>query len=69
MHAWFQLLFNTYVQVFFNPFEHPENPFGSSEAIFDFIACWKAPEDDMGNKGGSYLTFFSSGKEEDEVTA
>ena len=50
------------LQVFFNPFGHVENPFGSSEAIFEFIACWKAPEESVGNKGESYLTFFSSGK-------
>merc|ERR1712226_527735 len=49
------------VEVFFNPFGHVENPFGSSEAIFEFIACWKAPEESVGNKGESYLTFFSSG--------
>ena len=51
-----------FTQVFYNPFENPENPFGSSESVFEFIACWKAPEEKMGNKGGSYLTFFSSGK-------
>ena len=54
-----------YVQVFYNPFNNPENPFGSSESVFDFIACWKAPEEKMGNKGGSYLTFYSSGEKKD----
>merc|ERR1712037_810900 len=49
------------VEVFYNPFGHENNPFGDSESIFEFIACWKAPDAAMGNKGGSYLTFFSSG--------
>ena len=49
-------------QVFFNPFEHVANPFGSSKSIFEFVACWKAPDTSIGNHGGSYLTFFSSGE-------
>merc|ERR1719245_2419123 len=49
------------VEVFFNPFEHVANPFGSSKSIFEFVACWKAPDTSIGNHGGSYLTFFSSG--------
>jgi Na+/proline symporter len=57
----FVLIIMLVVEVFYNPFENPENPFGSSEAVYDFIACWKAPEGSVGNKGGSYLTFFSSG--------
>jgi len=57
----FVLILMLVVEVFYNPFGNPENPFGSSEAVYDFIACWKAPEEAMGNKGGSYLTFFSSG--------
>jgi len=57
----FLLIIMLMVEVFFNPFGHVENPFGSSEAIFEFIACWKAPEESVGNKGESYLTFFSSG--------
>merc|ERR1712079_793063 len=28
---------------------------------FEFVACWKAPDTSIGNHGGSYLTFFSSG--------
>merc|ERR1719270_1530329 len=48
------------IEVFYNPFNNPENPFGDSESVFDFISCWKTPDEDMGNKGGSYLTFFSS---------
>merc|ERR1712013_161984 len=35
--------------------------FGSSKSIFEFVACWKAPDTSIGNHGGSYLTFFSSG--------
>ena len=50
--------------MFYNPFGHENNPFGDSESIFEFIACWKAPDAAMGNKGGSYLTFFSSGETE-----
>merc|ERR1719341_1449962 len=57
----FVLILMLVVEVFYNPFGNPENPFGSSESVFEFIACWKAPEEKMGNKGGSYLTFFSSG--------
>jgi len=58
----FMLIIMLMVEVFYNPFGHEENPFGDSESIFEFIACWKSPdESSMGNKGGSYLTFFSSG--------
>jgi hypothetical protein len=49
------------VQVFYNPFENPENPFGSAESVYDFISCWRAPGGDMGNIRESYLTFFSPG--------
>jgi len=57
----FVLILMLVVEVFYNPFGNPENPFGSSEKLFDYISCWKAPEGSVGNKGGSYLTFFSSG--------
>merc|ERR1712112_787191 len=57
----FFLIILLMVEVFFNPFEHVNNPFGSSQNIFEFVACWKAPDTDVGNHGGSYLTFFSSG--------
>merc|ERR1711988_2076257 len=57
----FVLILMLVIEVFYNPSNNPENPFGSSEAVFDFISCWKTPDEDMGNKGGSYLTFFSSG--------
>merc|ERR1719151_572860 len=57
----FFLIILLMVEVFFNPFEHVNNPFGSSNSIFEFVACWKAPEESVGNKGESYLTFFSSG--------
>merc|ERR1711936_1215667 len=57
----FVLILMLVVEVFYTPFNNPENPFGSSESVFEFISCWKAPEEDMGNRGGSYLTFFSSG--------
>ena len=57
----FVLILMLVIEVFYNPSNNPENPFGSSEAVFDYISCWKTPDEDMGNKGGSYLTFFSSG--------
>eukprot|EP00088_Acartia_fossae_P002402 TRINITY_DN10975_c0_g2_i3.p1 TRINITY_DN10975_c0_g2~~TRINITY_DN10975_c0_g2_i3.p1 ORF type:complete len:661 (-),score=169.34 TRINITY_DN10975_c0_g2_i3:383-2365(-) len=57
----FILILMLVVEVFYNPFENPENPFGSAEAVYDFISCWRAPSGSVGNKGGSYLTFFSSG--------
>merc|ERR1711963_1152959 len=57
----FFLIILLMVEVFFDPFEHVANPFGSSKSIFEFVACWKAPDTSIGNHGGSYLTFFSSG--------
>merc|ERR1719289_584475 len=57
----FILILMLVIEVFYNPFNNPENPFGSAEAVYDFISCWKSPVGEMGNKGGSYLTFFSSG--------
>merc|ERR1712165_297141 len=57
----FVLILMLVIEVFYNPFDNPENPFGDSKSVFDFISCWKTPYEDMGNKGGSYLTFFSSG--------
>merc|ERR1740123_2588482 len=57
----FVLILMLVIEVFYNPFSNPENPFGDSKSVFDFISCWKTPDDDVGNKGGSYLTFFSSG--------
>ena len=54
----FFLILMLVIEVFYNPSNNPENPFGSSEAVFDYISCWKTPDEDMGNKGGSYLTFF-----------
>merc|ERR1712226_1784232 len=54
----FVLILMLVVEVFYNPFENPENPFGDSESVFNFISCWKAPE---GNYENSYFTFWSSG--------
>ena len=45
-------------QVFYNPSGNPDNPFGSSDDIYELIACWRSPEEEGGNRGGSYLTFF-----------
>merc|ERR1712088_555667 len=57
----FVLIIMLVVEVFYNPFKNPESPFGDSQSIFEYISCWKTPDEEMGNKGGSYLTFFSSG--------
>merc|ERR1719300_1243864 len=54
----FILIIMLVAEVFYNPFGNPDNPFGSSANVFDFISCWKAPD---GNREDSYLTFFSSG--------
>jgi Na+/proline symporter len=54
----FVLLLMLIVEVFYNPYDNPDNPFGSSGAIYEFVACWKAPE---GNSQNSYMTFYSSG--------
>merc|ERR1712165_98902 len=54
----FVLIILLMVEVFYNPFDNPENPFGDSESVFNFISCWKAPE---GNYENSYFTFWSSG--------
>ena len=56
----FVLILMLVIEVFYNPSNNPDNPFGSSDDIYEFISCWKSPEDG-GNKGGSYLTFFSPG--------
>jgi Na+/proline symporter len=55
----FVLILMLVVEVFYNPFDNPENPFGDSESVYNFISCWKAPE---GNHENSYFTFWSSGK-------
>merc|ERR1712055_966303 len=57
----FFLIILLMVEVFFNPFEYVTNPFGSSNSLYEYIACWEAPGGKMGNRDGSYLTFFSSG--------
>merc|ERR1711962_386600 len=54
----FILIIMLVAEVFYNPFGNPDNPFGSSANVFDFISCWKAPD---GNREDSYLTFYSSG--------
>ena len=55
----FILILMLVAEVFYNPFGNPDNPFGSSANVFDFISCWKAPD---GNREDSYLTFYSAGK-------
>merc|ERR1711936_1206588 len=50
----FILILMLVVEVFYNPFDNPENPFGSSDNIYELISCWR---EDEGNRGGSYLTF------------
>merc|ERR1711963_872373 len=54
----FILILMLVAEVFYNPFGNPDNPFGSSANVFDFISCWKAPD---GNREDSYLTFYSAG--------
>ena len=56
----FVLILMLVIEVFYNPSQNPGNPFGSSDKIYEFISCWRSPEDG-GNRGGSYLTFFSPG--------
>ena len=55
----FILILMLVVEVFYNPFENPENPFGDANKLYEFISCWKAPN---GNRDESYLTFYSPGK-------
>merc|ERR1719264_599983 len=54
----FVLILMLVIEVFYNPFDNPENPFGDSKSVFDFISCWKTPDED---RNESYLTFYSSG--------
>ena len=52
----FVLILMLVVEVFYNPFKNPENPFGNANRLYEFISCWKAPN---GTRDESYLTFFS----------
>merc|ERR1712018_830408 len=51
----FMLIIMLVVEVFYNPFDNPENPFGGHQQLYDLISCWKAPN---GNRDESYLTFY-----------
>ena len=55
----FVLILMLVVEVFYNPFNNPDNPFGDANKLYEFISCWKAPN---GNRDESYLTFYSPGK-------
>ena len=55
----FVLIIMLVVEVFYNPYDNPDNPFGNATRLYEFISCWKAPN---GNRDESYLTFFSPGK-------
>jgi Na+/proline symporter len=58
----FILILMLVIEVFYNPFSNPDNPFGSSKRVYEFVSCWKAPsENGLGNREESYLTFFSPG--------
>ena len=57
----FVLILMLVIEVFYNPSQNPDNPFGSSDDIYEFISCWRSPQEEGGNRGGSYLTFFSPG--------
>ena len=54
----FVLILMLVVEVFYNPFNNPENPFGGHQQLYELISCWKAPN---GNRDESYLTFYSPG--------
>merc|ERR1719151_491243 len=54
----FVLIIMLVVEVFYNPYDNPDNPFGNATRLYEFISCWKAPN---GNRDESYLTFFSPG--------
>ena len=54
----FILILMLVVEVFYNPYKNPDNPFGGSYALYEFITCWEAPE---GNRDYNYMTFYSSG--------
>merc|ERR1712038_1767137 len=54
----FILILMLVVEVFYNPLNNPENPFGGHQQLYDLISCWKAPN---GNRDESYLTFYSPG--------
>ena len=54
----FVLILMLVVEVFYNPSDNPENPFGGAGILYDYISCWKAPN---GNRDESYLTFYSPG--------
>lgn len=54
----FVLILMLVVEVFYNPYDNPDNPFGDATSVYEFISCWKAPN---GNKAESYFTFFSPG--------
>ena len=54
----FILILMLVVEVFYNPYDNPENPFGGASILYDYISCWKAPN---GNLNESYLTFYSPG--------
>ena len=53
----FVLILMLVIEVFYNPFGNPENPFGSAQSVYDFISCWKTPDEDMGNKAGLEFTY------------
>ncbi|XP_076358107.1 uncharacterized protein LOC143250869 isoform X2 [Tachypleus tridentatus] len=46
------------VEIYYNPLGHEENLFGSSDRMYQYLACSVGPE---GNEGRSYLTFLSNG--------
>ncbi|XP_022237454.1 LOW QUALITY PROTEIN: urea-proton symporter DUR3-like [Limulus polyphemus] len=54
----FIILIMLVVEIYYNPLEHEENLFGSSDNMYQYLVCSVGPE---GNEGRSYLTFLSSG--------
>ena len=41
----FLLILMLVIEVFYNPRDNPDNPFGSSDNIYQFIECWRAEGD------------------------
>ena len=58
------------VEVYYNPMNNPDNPFGSAAALYQFVDCWsgggasspeKVVEEEEATSNGDYLTFFNTG--------
>lgn len=54
----FSMLLILVVEVYYNPYDNPDNPIGSPSKMYTLLSCIQGPE---GNEDGSWLTFLSSG--------